>query len=104
MSEDLICIRRVLSEIYCAPEPFALTFITQDGRRVTKESVRIGGGKRLTQRQGQVVPAAPTREGRRIKENHLLLLYDNLARHPFYAKICLLTHWNGLRIKHLYGK
>lgn len=104
MSEDLISIRTVLSDIYNAPEPFGLTFITKDGRRVRKESVRIGGGQKLTQRQRQIVPAAPTREGRRIKENHLLLLYDNLARHPFYVRICLLTHYNGLRIKHYYGK
>lgn len=102
MAEDWISIRRVLSEIYHTPEPFTLDFVTQEGERRYKSSVSLGGAKKRRQKEGE--PSPRTRKGTRIKENHLLLLYDNVEHHPFYVRKCLLIRWNGLRIRHYYGK
>jgi hypothetical protein len=103
MPGGTISIRRVLSEIYTNPEPFALGFVTLSGKHKWKESVRLGGAG-FDKPKPASGRDSPTRKGRRIKEGHLLFLYCNHEKHPFHLRITLLTFFNGLRIRHTYGK
>jgi hypothetical protein len=103
---DIIQIRTALADIYHTTEPFALTFIKKDGTACHKDSVRLGGGtvEKREQKSREKNLVLHSREAIRIKDGHRLVLFDNHNHHLFYVRICLLTHYNGLRIIHQYGK
>jgi hypothetical protein len=77
------------------PRFFSLQYVKTDGTVGRKERVTKSG-------KGKLLGATKGNGNFRInvKSNGVLLLYDCVKDRPFLVKIHLLTHFNGIRIRH----
>ncbi|MDJ1468162.1 hypothetical protein [Xanthocytophaga flava] len=92
------------------PHEFSLQYIKKDGTAGKKTRVRKSGTNPAKGNQADKSISTDhvlsddkeeTSNFRyNIKEKGILLLHDVVNDQPFSLKIALLTHYNGIRIKH----
>lgn len=77
------------------PHYFSIQYVKKDGYVGKKHRVRKSG----TNPQRGAIKGGGT-FAYKVKEKGVLMLHDDLTGNPFTIKISLLTHFNGIRIRH----